>query len=84
MVVWHKTGHLKCQRQHLTEGMDGRDGGGGRGRRRGRGRERRDADVKLVARQIKREGKKLEYRRAGGGAVGGRERLVATVTQQQR
>lgn len=29
------------------------------------GRDKRDADIKLVARQIKRGGKKMEQRRAG-------------------
>lgn len=46
-----------------------------------RGRDKRDADIKLVARQIKREGKKMEQRRAEKKKT--HRKLAARVTQQQ-
>lgn len=52
-----------------------RDSGTGRRRE----RDKRDADIKLEARQIKREGKKLKQRRAGKK----NRKLAARVTQQQ-
>lgn len=92
MAVWHKTGRLKCQREHQKGGRGKRRNGGDKQTERTivwqeteeegdgeRERDKKDADIKLEARQIKREGKNWSTE----GQKKKHRKLAARVTQQQ-